>query len=85
MKQFILVAAPVYNNTKLNTPAFTKQIFPKCQVEWNTMHPIDSLKKEGKRKVCRAELLVNKNLSCTRIKFSISKFLVWHDVEIVVF
>ena len=86
MEQFVLVPASVYNNSNkisLNTQAVTKQKFPKYQVEQNPTYQIDSLKKEINSKLfAKAHSLVDKILSCPRIKLSTSQTLL---LDVVVY
>ena len=73
-EQFVLVPASVYNKS-LITPSATKQDLPKYQPLPNPMYQIDSLKKEINKKLfSKADSLVDKFLSCPRIKQSNSNF-----------
>ena len=64
----------MYNNKKkknLNIQTVTKQELPKNQSEQNATYQIDSLKKEINEKLfAKADFLVQKILSCLRIKLS---------------
>ena len=62
-----LVPASVYKS--LINQSVTKQELPKYQPSQNPTYQIDSLKKEINKKLfCKADTLVNKILSCPRIK-----------------
>ena len=81
MEQFILVLASVYNKS-LITQSVTKQVLPKYQASQNSTYQIDSVKKEiNKRIVSKADSLVDKILSCPRIKLWSSETLVLDSVE----
>ena len=68
MELFIHVPASVYNKT-LITQSPTKQEVSKYQSSQNPTYQIDSLKEEIKKKLfSRAYSLVDKILSCPRIK-----------------
>ena len=74
MEQFVLDPASVYNKS-LITLSFTKHELPRYQVPQNSSHQIDSLKKEiNKNLFSKADSLVDKILSCPRIKLSNSQF-----------
>ena len=73
MDQLVLVPASVYNKG-LITQSITKQELPKYQPSQNPTYQIDSLKKEiNKNLFSKADSLVDKKLSCPRIKLSISQ------------
>ena len=75
MDQFVLVSASVYNKS-LNTQSVTKQELPKYQPSQNPTYQIDSLEKEINKKLfSKADSLVDKMLSCPRIKLSSSQTL----------
>ena len=81
MDQFVLVPASVYNKS-LNTQSVTKQELPKYQLSQNPTYQVDSLKEEKKKKLfSKADILVDKILSCPRIKLSNSEPLVLDGVE----
>ena len=85
MEQFVLIAASVYNKS-LRTQLVTKQKLPKYQPLQNPTYQVDSLKKEINKKLfSKADTLVDKILSCSRIKLSISQTLVLDDVESGIF
>ena len=81
MEQFVLVPASVYNKS-LITQSVTKQELPKYQPLQNPTYQVDSLKKEINKKLfSKADSLVDKILSCPRIKLSISQTLIFDGVE----
>ena len=81
MDQFVLVPASVYNKS-LNNQSVTKQELPKYQPSQSPTHQIDSLKKEINKKLfSKADSLVDKILSCPRIKLSNSQTLILDGVE----
>ena len=85
MDQFVLVPASVYNKS-LITQSVTKQELPKYQPSQNPTYQIDSLKKERNKKLfSKANSLVDKILSCPRIKLSNSQTLILDGVETGVF
>ena len=81
MDQFVLVPASVYNK-RLITQSVIKQELPKHQPSQNPTYQIDSLKKEINKKIfSKADTLVDKILSCPRIKLSNSQTLISDGVE----
>ena len=85
MEQFVLVPASVYNKS-LITHSVTKQKLPKYQPSQNPTYQVDSLKTEiNKRLISKADSLVDKILSCPRIKVSSSQTLILDGVEIGIF
>ena len=81
MDQFVLVPASVYNKS-LVTQSVTKQELPKYQPSQNPTYQNDSLKKEiNKKLISKADSLVDKILSCPRIKLSNSQTLILDGVE----
>ena len=63
----------------------TRQEFPRYQVEQNPTYQNDSLEKEINKKLfAKADSLVEKNLSCPRIKPSKSQTLTLDGVETAV-
>ena len=85
MDQFVLVPVTVYNKS-LNTQSVTKQELPKYQPSQNPTYQIDSLKKEINKDLCsKADSLVDKILSCPRIKLSYSETLIFDGVETGIF
>ena len=85
MDQFVLVLASVYSKS-LITQSATKQELPKYQPSQNPTDQIDSLKKEiNKKSFSKADSLVDKILSCPRIKLSNSQTLILDGVETGIF
>ena len=85
MEQFVLVPASVYNKS-LITQSVTKQELPKYQPSQNPTYQVESLKKEVNKKLfSKADSLVDKILSCPRIKLSNSHTLILDRVETGVF
>ena len=85
MDHFVLVPASVYNKS-LNTQSVTKQELPKYQPLQNPTYQIDSLKKEiNKNLFSKADSLVDKILSCPRIRLSNSQTLTSDGVETGIF
>ena len=81
MDQFVLVPASVYNKS-LITQSVTKQELPKYQPSQKPTYQIDSLKKEINNELfSKADSLVDKVLSCPRIKLSNSETLILDAVE----
>ena len=81
MDHFVLVPASVYNKS-LTTQSVTKQELPKYQPSQNPTCQIDSLKKEINRILfSKADSLVEKILSCSRVKLSFSQTLFLDGVE----
>ena len=81
MEQFVLVPTSVYNKSLL-TQSVTKQELPKYQPSQNTTYQVDSLEKEISKKLfSKADPLVDKILSCPRIKLSNSQTLILYGVE----
>ena len=82
---FVLVPASVYNRS-LVTQSVTKQELPKYQPSQNPTYQIDSVKKEINKKIfSKADFLVDKILSCPRIKLSNSQTLILDGVETGIF
>ena len=71
----------MYNKSLVTQPV-TKQDFPKYQSSQNPTYQIDSLKKEINQKLfSKADSLVDKILSCPRIKLSNSQTLILGGLE----
>ena len=84
MEQFALVPASVYNK---NAQSVTKQELPKYKAEQPPVYQIDSLKRDiNKKHFGKADSLIDKILSCSRIKLSISqtKILDGVDTEVLI-
>ena len=71
MEQFVLVPASVYNKS-VTTQSFTKQELPKYKAEQPPTYQKDSLKTDINKKVS-TDNLIDKILSCSRIKLSNSQ------------
>ena len=84
MEQFVVIPASVYNKSLISQPD-TKQELPTYQPSQNPTYQIDSLKKEVWRLFSKADSLVDKILSCPRMKLSNSKTLIVDGVETRVF
>ena len=69
MEQFVLVSVSEYNKSSI-TQAVTKQNLPKYQPSQNSMYQIDSLKNEETKFFSKVDSLVDKVLSCQRIRLS---------------
>ena len=70
MEQFVLVPASVYNKS-VTTQSVTKQELPKCKAEQPPTYQIDSLKRDIDKKLFgNADTVIDKILSCSRIKLS---------------
>ena len=80
-----LVPASVYNKS-LIAQSVTKQELPKYQPPQNPTYQIDSLKKEITKKLfSKEDSLVDKILSCPRIKLSSSQTSILDGVESGIF
>ena len=67
MEQFVLVPASVYNES-VTTQSVTKQELPKYKAEQPPTYQIDSLKRDINKKLFgKADTLIDKILSCSRI------------------
>ena len=71
MEQFVLVPASVYNKSVI-TQSVKKQELPKYKTEQPPTYQIDSLNL-NKKLFGKADTLIDKILSCARIKLSISQ------------
>ena len=81
MEQLVSVPASVYNKS-LNTQSVTKEELRKYQPLQKSTYQIDLLQKELiKRLFAKADSLVDKTLSCPRIKVSICQTLNLNGVE----
>ena len=79
MEQFVLVPASVYNKS---AQSVTKQELPKYKAEQPPTYQIDSLKKAINKKLfSKADPLINKILSCSRIKLSNSQTIFLDGVD----
>ena len=85
MEQFVPVPASVYNKN-LITQSVTKQELPKYQPSQNPTYQVDSLKKEINKKIfSKADALVDKFLSCPRVKLSKPQTIILDGVETGIF
>ena len=85
MEQFVLIPASMYNKS-LITQSVINQELPKDQPSRNSRYDIDSIKKEiNKNLFSKADSLVDKILSCPRIKLSNSQTKIFDGVETGVF
>ena len=81
MEQFVLVPASVYNKS-VTTQSVTKQELPKHKAEQPPTYQIDSLKGHINKKLfVKADPLLDKTLSCSRIKISNSQTIILDDVD----
>ena len=79
MEQFALVPASVYNKN-ITTQSVTKQELPKYKAEQPPTYQIDSLNL-NKKLFGKADTLIDKILSCSRIKLSSSQTIVLDGVD----
>ena len=80
MEQFVLVPASVYNKS-VTTQSFTKQEIAKYKAEQPHTYQIDSLKRDINKKLFgKADALIDKILSCSRINLSKSQVIVLDGV-----
>ena len=79
MEQFVLVPASVYNKS---AQSVTKQKLPKYKTEQPPTYQIDSLKRDINKKLFgKADTLIDKILSCSRIKLSNSQTIILDGVD----
>ena len=82
MEQFVLVPASVYNKS-VTTQSITKQELPKYKAEQRPSYQIDSLKRDiNKTLFGKADTLIDKILSCSRIKLSNSQTIILNGVDV---
>ena len=79
MEQFVLVPASVYNKS-VTAQSVTKQEHPKHKAEQPPTYQIDSLNL-NKKLFGKADPLIDKILSCSRIKLSISQTIILDGVD----
>ena len=79
MEQFVLVPASVYNKS-VTTQSVTKQELPKYTSEQPPTYQIDSLNL-NKKLFGEADTLIDKTLSCFRIKLSNSQTIILDGVD----
>ena len=76
MAQFVLVPASVYSKT-VTVQSVTKQELPKYKAEQPPKYQIDSIKRDINKKLFgKADTLIDKILSCSRIKLSNSQTII---------
>ena len=81
MEQFVLVPASVYNKS-VTTQSITKQELPKYKAQQPPTYQIDSLRRDINKKLFgRADSLIDKILSCSRIKLSNSQTIILDRVD----
>ena len=81
MEQFVLVPASVYNKS-VTTQSVTKQGLQKYKAEQRLTYQIDSLKRDINKKLFgKADILIYKILSCSRIKLSNSQTKILDGVD----
>ena len=79
MEQFVLVPGFVYNKS-VTTPSVKQQELPKYTAEQPPRYQIDSLKRDFNKKVC-TDNLIDKILSCSRIRLTLSQTIFLDDVD----
>ena len=81
MEQFVLVPATVYNKS-VTTQSVTKQELTKYKAEQPPTYQIDSLKRDINKKLFgKAYKLIDKILSCSRIKLPNSQTITLDGVD----
>ena len=81
MEHFVLVPASVYNKN-LTTQSATKQELPKYEAEQPPTYQIVSLKRDINKKLFhKADTLMDKVLSCSRIKLESSQTIILDGVD----
>ena len=79
MEQFVLVPASVYNKS---AQSVIKQELPKYKAEQPPTYQIDYLKRDINKKLFgKADTLIDKILSCSRIKLSNSQTIILDGVH----
>ena len=79
MEQFVLVPAFGYNKS---AQSVTKQELPKYKAEQPPTYQIDSLKRDINKKLFgKADPLIDKVLSCSRIRLSNSQTIILGGVD----
>ena len=79
MEQFVLVPASVYNKS-VTAHSITKQELPKYKAEQPPTYQIDSLNL-NKKLFGKTDPLIDKILSCSRIKLSNSQTIILDGVD----
>ena len=81
MEQFVLFLASVYSNT-VTAQSVTQQELPKHKTEQPATYQTDSIKRDNNKKLFgKADTLIDKILSCSRIKLSNSQTIVLDGVD----
>ena len=81
MEQFVFVLASVYKKS-VTTKSVTKQELSNYKAEQPHTYQIDSLKREINKKLFgKADTLIDKILSCSRIKLSNSQTIILEGVD----
>ena len=81
MEQFVLVPASVYNKS-VTTQSVTKHELPKYKAEQPPTYQIDSLKRGFNKKLFgKTNYVIDKILSCSRIKRSFSQTIILDGVD----
>ena len=81
MEQFVLVPASVYNKS-VTAQSIIKQELSKCKAEQRPTYQIESLKGDINKKLFgKADTLIDKILSCSRIKLSNSQAIILDGVD----
>ena len=81
MEQFVLVPASVYNKS-VTTQSVTKQEFPKYEAEQPPTFQIDTPNRDINKKLFgKADSLIDKILSCSRIRLSNSQTIYLDGVD----
>ena len=81
MEQFVLVPSSVYNKS-VTTQSVTKQELSKFRAEQPPTYQIVSLKKDINKKLFgKADTLLDKTISCSRIKLSKSQTINLDSVD----
>ena len=81
MEQFVLVPASMYNKS-VTTQSVTKQELSKYKAEQTPMYQNESLKRDINKKLFgKADTLIDKILSCSRIKLSNSQTIILDGVD----
>ena len=81
MEQFVLVPASVYNKS-VTAKSVTKQELPKYKTEQPPTYQIDSLNRDINKKLFgKADPLIDKILSSSRIKLSYSQTIILDGVD----
>ena len=79
MEQFVLVPASMYNKS-VTAQSVTKQELPKYEAEQPPTYQIDCLNLK-KKLFGKADPLIHKTLSCSRIKLSNSQTIIFDGVD----